>query len=474
MRPDPFTEDGSAEGHEEPFVQTVVVTWNRRDDLLRLLASLAKLDYPARRLAVLVVDNASEDGTVEAVQERFPAVRILRNPENLGGAGGFNAGMGWALTNRPDAEYLWLLDNDALVTPDALTALVSVMADRPNAAVCGSRIVDIEDRRTLIEIGGFIDFRKGGVRRNIPSSDALADPAAVFAVDYVAACSLLARTAHVREAGLWRESFFIYWDDMEWGARFAALGRDVLAVSGSVVYHPSWTGRAAGNSAIWRDYYRTRNSLAFFSVYTSGARRKLLLCKMALRFLAIAVLTGLRSRTRHSMAFIKGISDFLEGRSGKAEFSTPPNDLAAHLERNGISDAALFVPDESASTGALAMAEQLHVRFPKLCFHIIAPESRQAAWEGANGVAAVLPYRQTANGRIYLGDMARMVRFAGRARLLIAPETVPRVLATRFAKVARVDVEDGSVIGIEAVGWAHLARIVSQLPKLLLRMLAKS
>ncbi len=94
----------------------IIVTWNKKDYVLQLLASLDGLDYPRDKLDVVVVDNASNDGTVEAIREQYPTINLICNPENIGGTGGFNTGLKWAFQQPEEKyDYLWLLDNDVLV-----------------------------------------------------------------------------------------------------------------------------------------------------------------------------------------------------------------------------------------------------------------------------------------------------------------------------------------------------------------------
>ena len=98
-----------------PRVTAVVVTYNRRD---LLLESLAAVHGQGRAPdAVIVVDNASEDGTAEAVRMAFPGVQLAELARNAGGAGGFAAGMALALSG--DADLIWLMDDDTVPEPVA-------------------------------------------------------------------------------------------------------------------------------------------------------------------------------------------------------------------------------------------------------------------------------------------------------------------------------------------------------------------
>ncbi len=70
-------------------ILVIIVTWNKKDYVIDLLNSLSNITYPIERLDILVVDNASEDGTVAALEKQFPTITLVRNTENLGGTGRF-------------------------------------------------------------------------------------------------------------------------------------------------------------------------------------------------------------------------------------------------------------------------------------------------------------------------------------------------------------------------------------------------
>ena len=168
---------------EAPMVEAIIVTWNKRDYVIRLLKQLKDIDYPARRLGITVVDNYSTDGTIQEIEAFYPSINLIKNRENLGGSGGFNAGMRWVLENRSACEYMWLLDNDVLVDKGALRELVAVMNSNPRAGICGSKIINVENPGEIIEVGAFINYNVGEIRRNISDRIELQNPQAVFEVD---------------------------------------------------------------------------------------------------------------------------------------------------------------------------------------------------------------------------------------------------------------------------------------------------
>lgn len=467
---------------EAATVQAIIVTWNKKDDVTRLLSQLKRIDYPPDRFSVLVVDNHSTDGTAETLETNYPSVTLLKQKENLGGAGGFNAGMRWALKYHPEAEYLWLLDNDVLVAPDALRALVSVMAANPRAAVCGSKIMNIDKRGEVIETGAFIDYRAGDIRSNRPGYGAYYDKKdkkdkkdeKVVKVDYVAACSLLARASAVEKMGLWRESFFIYWDDMEWGARFNRAGYDVLAANESVVYHPSWVERTADHSVVWRNYYRVRNSLWFFNNYGSGPQRRLLLARMIFRFMTYAVGNSVNSNAALSQAFADGIRDFFSGRYGKKAFSPAKTNLVERISEGESGSLPVFVADAMSSDKVLAFLRALLKNNPSCRVKAVIPEAAFGIWRRRFHESDLIRYKRYQNGRIPFSDKIKIMRFLKNIdpwQVMVCPPRPPRMASIWGRDMAKINFDKGSVVSIERVRLKDSFRMVWDTPAFLFRAL---
>lgn len=456
-----------------PTVQAVIVTWNKKKDLLYLLCQMHDLRYPSDRLSILVVDNASIDGTVEAVKADFPGVQVIRHSENRGGAGGFNAGMRWALDNRPQARYLWLLDNDVQVHPDALKALVEVLENHSNAAICGSRIMDVVNRGHLIEVGAFIDYNHGDIRRHEPNGCTSETLNGVYKVDYVAACSLLARTSMVKKVGLWQERFFIYWDDMEWGARINAAGYDVLAADASIIHHPRWENRNADHSSVWRTYYRTRNSFWFFNNYGRGFARRRLLFRMVMRYSGFAIKEAFNANESLSRAFIDGINDFFGNDLGKKRFNSWPATLFERIETDKIGQLVLFVMDGQTSIEAWNLVESLSIRFPDLKIRCILPICVKRVWRNNANVDECLFYHRRTRGGMSLIDKCRILLFLGSRpwQILVASRQAPKLGTVWGRLVARFDFGARKTISIDRMNWKSVCRLFLSLPVLMVKAL---
>jgi len=259
-----------------PTVLVIIVTWNKKSYVVDLLQSLQRLTYPVQQLDVLVVDNASSDGTSEALKRDFPGIHIIENSENLGGTGGFNTGLRYAFA-QPEGkyDYLWLLDNDVQVHRNALAELVALLESEQDAAVAGSTMMQLTTPWRINEMGAFVDLHRGRLllnrhREDVPGlegktleelhnmdidlSGYLEDCRPSMDVEYIAAASLLIRSRVAREAGVW-DDYFIHYDDVDWCLRIARMGHRILASARSLIWHLP----AEYKVPTWILYYDNRN-----------------------------------------------------------------------------------------------------------------------------------------------------------------------------------------------------------------------
>jgi len=292
-------------------ITVVIVNWNRRQCVLGLLDSLRAADLENAR--IVVVDNASTDDSVAAIKEHPLPVTVIENSENLGGTGGFNTGIRYALQNL-EQEYIWLLDNDAEVRPDTLSKLVAAMEADTSIGVAGSCILSPEDRALIVEAGGHIDERTATWKPNLryrPYSGYQGAPP--MDVDYVPACSALIRNDVFPAAGILDERYFLHWDDVDFGRAAKGRGFRVVAVPDSVVYHGAEKGYS--NAVL---YYDVRNSLLFIAKHLSAFQRVMPMFRVCLRGLMAARLFGALGENLLSWYLVQALDNFVSGRFGAA------------------------------------------------------------------------------------------------------------------------------------------------------------
>jgi rhamnopyranosyl-N-acetylglucosaminyl-diphospho-decaprenol beta-1,3/1,4-galactofuranosyltransferase len=243
-----------------PRVIAVVVTYNRRDLLLESLAAvLAQTRAPDK---VIVVDNASEDGTAVAVRDQFPAVHLAELRRNSGGAGGFAGGMALALADG--ADLIWLMDDDTVPEPGALSALLSARdrmaaqgrtAGRPPALVA-SQVLWTDGREHPMNTPRRKPFAAEAERLAAAAVGCVPIRSASFV-------SILVDAAECRRRGLPRADYFLWNDDFEFTTRLLR-GNTGLLCAASVVVHKTKTFGSTDVDPGDRFFYEVRNKVWMF------------------------------------------------------------------------------------------------------------------------------------------------------------------------------------------------------------------
>jgi len=231
----------------------VVLNWNGGDDTLAALESLDGVE-------VICVDNGSEDGSPDAIAARFPGVELIRTGVNLGFSGGNNVGIRRALARG--ADWVLLLNNDAVADPGLPAALAAAAVERPDAGVLACKVFFAEPPDVLMYAGGRVNLRlgywgrqDGFGQRDDGRFDALRD------VDRATGAAMAVSRAAIERAGLLDESLFAYAEDTEWCLRIREAGFGVVFVPDAKVWHvgSASTGGMRSPTSI---YYDTRNMIA--------------------------------------------------------------------------------------------------------------------------------------------------------------------------------------------------------------------
>lgn len=214
-------------------VCAVVVTYNRKPLLRECLQALQAQTRAVD--TILVVDNASTDGTLEMVAEEFPNVQTLALGENLGGAGGFHAGMEWAFEQGFD--WIWMMDDDGRPAPTCLALLLEQSRALPAAAL-GPLCVQPDDPACLsfpapvsLPDNGNKTWAVGELRK-------LASPAGTVAGWACFFNGILFPQPVVAAVGLPRREMFIWGDEVEYFKRLQVAGFQVHTVCDALHYHP--------------------------------------------------------------------------------------------------------------------------------------------------------------------------------------------------------------------------------------------
>jgi len=222
-------------------LSVVIPSWNTRELLGVCLEKLAAADKPSTE--VIVVDNGSEDGSADMVAERFPEVHLLRNEGNEGFARGCNQGMRVAR-----GENVLLLNTDTEVAPDAIRRLVDFLDENAEHGAVAPRLVH-PDGRTQPTVMAFPNLRSvlafgTPFERWFPESKELRryflrdwDQESSRDVDQPPAACLLLRRRVLEEVGLFDETLWLFFNDVDLSRRMAASGWKTHYLSEAIVVH---------------------------------------------------------------------------------------------------------------------------------------------------------------------------------------------------------------------------------------------
>jgi GT2 family glycosyltransferase len=289
-----------------PRAACILLNWNGWRDTIECLESVFRLNYP--EFLVVVCDNASSDRSLERIKEwargailaesgngrlghltspPFPKpiryqeltreqaesgdasydaqLVLIQVGANPGFAGGNNVGLRYAL-NDPKCQVFWLLNNDTVVDPDALSALICYAQRLPSVGLCGSLHLSYHDPRKVMAQGGMPYSRWTG-RAQLPPPDGSKElDSHVASLGFINGASMLASRALLEQVGLMEESYFLYFEEHDWAAR--AKGKFQLGYSReSVIYHKE--GATIGSSrdrtkrSLLSEMYASRNKILF-------------------------------------------------------------------------------------------------------------------------------------------------------------------------------------------------------------------
>jgi hypothetical protein len=243
-----------------PLVWIIIVNWNGKADTLACLASLQKVGHQPRH--ILVVDNASTDGSVEAIRAQFPEVEVLVNEKNERFARANNQGLQKALA--AGADFVLLLNNDTEVAPDFLDHLVAAAESRPDTGMVAPKIFYQHDPQRIWFAGGRINFWTGRIyhlglrQRDFPAKHASAEP-----VDFLTGCAILAKRECLEKIGFLDESYYMYAEDVDWCWRARQAGFVCLYQPAAKIWHK--VSASAGGS--FKIYHKVRGNFLFFQRY---------------------------------------------------------------------------------------------------------------------------------------------------------------------------------------------------------------
>ena len=294
-----------------PKVYTIILNTNRREDTLACLRTLAQCDYGNNQNVVL--DNASTDGSVQAIQAEFPEVQILPLSENLGYAGNNNVGILYAMEHG--ADWVYILNEDTLVAPDCISLLVEAGEKDDAIGIVGPMVYHADEPGVIQSAGGLFDRYWQPYHSGLNETDTGQYPL-VRDVEWICGCALLMRREAFEQVGVIDASFFYYNEEVELCFRAHHSGWRIQLVPGAKLWHKGVKRDYRPSANV--TYYKVRNFLYFLSRHHAPLWVGLHAWSDNLRMVASYSLRPKWKKMRdHRDAAVQGMWDFLRNRSGK-------------------------------------------------------------------------------------------------------------------------------------------------------------
>ncbi len=238
-------------------VSVVLVNYRGADDTITCLQSFASVNWPADRLELIVVDNASGDGSAERIRAAVPDAKVIDADINSGFAGGCNLGAANA-----SGEYLAFINNDARPGADWVTAAVDVLDTQADVACVASKVLDWDGER-IDYVDGSLTWYGMGYKRECeqPDTGEWDTPKDVL---FATGAAMFVRASVYRAVNGFDDRYFMFYEDVDFGWRLNLLGWRVRYVPTSVAFHRHHASMKSYGP--WREHYLLERN-ALFSLY---------------------------------------------------------------------------------------------------------------------------------------------------------------------------------------------------------------
>ncbi len=295
-------------------VSIIIVTWNNASDIKPCLDSLAGVQERIQA-RIVVIDNASTDGTIEKIRTAIPRVQLISNPQNIGFAAANNQAI-----RVSDGRYVLLLNPDTSADPGTMEVLVQYLDTHPAAWVAGPMILNPDrsvqrsgvrfpSRWNILVESLFLDRLFPRSRLFGSHKEMYEDPCTSRTVDYLQGSALMVRRDAVERVGGLDEGFFMYFEETDWCYRIKQAGGEVhYSPVGKVIHYG---GDAFAHFDERRLVYYNRSMLRFFRKHYTPKQsiglRPILALRSTIRLLLwlCVALTG-RSRRAKALSCARG------------------------------------------------------------------------------------------------------------------------------------------------------------------------
>jgi len=263
------------------------------------------------RARVLVVENASTDGSPAAIAAEYPWAEVMALPENRRFAGGNNAGLEHALAQGADA--VMLLNNDVQADPGLYEKLLAALESDPAAGAAAPLIYHAAPTDLIWYAGGRLELAAAHASHVGLRDRDRGQFRSVAATGYLTGCCLLATAAAWRAVGPLDERYFIYAEDADWSLRARAAGFRLLFVPTARLWHQV-SASSGGAASPWKIYQRLRANLRLFGTHARGVARATWLPAFLVQQAVLWTVLAARGKFAAASAIPRALLDALAGK----------------------------------------------------------------------------------------------------------------------------------------------------------------
>lgn len=247
-----------------PLVFAIILNWNGYEDTIACIESVQKSSYS--NFKILIIDNASTDGSVDKIKRIFPSVDLIVNNSNIGYAGGNNIGILRAMSEKSD--FVLILNNDTIINSDAIGKMVEFSMNMHGIGLVGPKVM-YSDSNVIQSIGitNIIHNTGHNIGHGEEDSGRYREP---LEVDAVNGSAMLISREVIDNVGLIDETFFLYYEDTDYCMRVSQKGYKIYSVPLAVVWHKEMASGDKVKPLI--QYLIQRNKLRFVSRYYSKSQ----------------------------------------------------------------------------------------------------------------------------------------------------------------------------------------------------------
>jgi GT2 family glycosyltransferase len=295
------------------IISVVSVNFNQPEATKAFLLSLK--NNCSLNLEIILVDNASNDNFEKDFKEIIPNLNFIRNKTNIGFAGGNNLGISQAKGN-----YILLLNNDTEIVKGSIETLVNELKSDENIGLLSPLILYYDDKK-IIQYAGFTPLnyltarnkQLGLYKKNTGQFDNLS-----YQTGYCHGAAVICRKADLDKAGLMDESYFLYYEELDWCEKFKRIGKTINFTGKTYIYHKE--SISVGKESAIKTYFMTRNRMLFIRKNTGLFNT--LLFSIYYTFIACPklVLTLIKNGNNHLVIYvIKGLLwNFTHSKNSKS------------------------------------------------------------------------------------------------------------------------------------------------------------